>query len=293
MTNVEQLIDKTILDLGDKKVYELYKSQNKGKMIRAKLALIIGGDEAQKLASVIEIIHLASLLHDDVIDDSLLRRGGKSVFASSGSKTAIMLGDILYAKGFYELSCLENKELAKVVSNAVVKLSLGELKDVELSKSFNVDLEAYLDMIYLKTASLIEATCISASLVAKIDPKQNEAFGRLIGLSFQIIDDILDLTQDEQTLKKPPLSDFKEGKTTMPYIYLYQDLDANDKKTLLSYFGIALDDEQKAWIKSMMNKHKSIEKSKQYALSLAQEARSLTSDQKLLAIVDKIVHRSF
>jgi octaprenyl-diphosphate synthase len=110
------------------------------------------------------MIHAASLLHDDVIDDAYTRRNKPSLNALYGNKTAIMLGDVLYSKGFFELNNI-SPEVAKIVSNAVVQLSLGELKDVSLSKAFNLDKEVYLGMIYQKTASLIEASAGAAAVL--------------------------------------------------------------------------------------------------------------------------------
>lgn len=155
---VERKIEQFIIELDDKDVTALYVQLPKGKMLRAKLILKIvsSGLPVIKTAAIVEMIHAASLLHDDVIDDAYTRRSKPSLNAIHGTKTAIMLGDILYSKGFYELSNI-SPEVAKMVSNAVVQLSLGELKDVSLSKTFNTDKDIYLEMIYQKTASLMEA----------------------------------------------------------------------------------------------------------------------------------------
>ncbi len=152
---VERKIEQYITELDDTKVSSLYRSLPKGKKLRTKLIMKIAGNSLKsiKTASAIEMIHLASLLHDDVIDNATTRRGKISVNASEGEKTAIMLGDILYSKAFFELIDI-SPFVAKVVSNGVVQLSLGELADVELSKGFHTDRDAYLKMLYQKTASL-------------------------------------------------------------------------------------------------------------------------------------------
>jgi len=157
LSAVERKIEQFIVELDDKEVLGLYAKLPQGKRLRAKLILKIAGNglPAVKTAAVVEMIHAASLLHDDVIDDAYTRRSKPSLNALYGNKTAIMLGDILYSKGFFELNNISS-EIAKIVSNAVTQLSLGELKDVSLSKTFNTDKAVYLEMIYQKTASLIE-----------------------------------------------------------------------------------------------------------------------------------------
>ena len=148
---VEQEIDRLIKQIDYKPVTNLFSTLSGGKRLRAKLVLKIASQNQDSLllAAVIEIIHAASLLHDDVIDDAALRRGQASVNATEGSKTAIMLGDILYSKAFTSLVGFDT-EIARVVSSAVTALSIGEMQDVELAKSFNDDEKVYLDMLYLK-----------------------------------------------------------------------------------------------------------------------------------------------
>ena len=254
LSKVDENIEKFIIDLDDDKVSELYKNISSGKKLRAKLILKIADnntDNAVVLASLVEMIHAASLLHDDVIDDANTRRGQKSINALFGDKTAIMFGDILYSKAFYEL-CNFPPEIAKSISNAVSKLSIGELLDVELSKSFNDDIEKYFDMIYKKTASLIESAAFSAAFLAGYNSDKFALYGKNLGLAFQIIDDILDIISDDKTLGKPSMNDYKEGKTTLPYIYLYKKLDSGEKQRLLSLFRQELNEKDKEWIKQKM-----------------------------------------
>jgi len=254
LSKVDENIEKYIKDLEDDKIDELYKNISSGKKLRAKLILKIAaneGDKAVMLASIVEMIHAASLLHDDVIDDANTRRGQKSINALYGDKTAIMFGDILYSKAFYEL-CNFPKDIAQSISGAVSKLSVGELLDVELSKKFNSNVEKYFDMIYKKTASLIEAASYCAASLAGVDSDRFALYGKNLGLAFQIIDDILDIVSDDKTLGKPSMNDYKEGKTTLPYIYLYKKLDDDEKKRLLALFKKELGEDDKKWIKQKM-----------------------------------------
>ncbi|MDD3343951.1 MAG: polyprenyl synthetase family protein, partial [Sulfurospirillaceae bacterium] len=211
LETIETIMTNIVASLGDARSVELFKKVPKGKRLRAKLILKIAGNspEALKLAAIVELIHAASLLHDDVIDEANTRRGERSVNAEYGDKTAIMLGDILYSKGFSELTSLPN-DVAYTISNAVALLSVGELLDVELASSFNTNLETYFDMIYKKTASLIEASAKSAALLVGKQSEIYALYGRNLGLAFQIIDDVLDITQSSETLGKPSLNDFKE-----------------------------------------------------------------------------------
>ncbi|MDD2383789.1 MAG: polyprenyl synthetase family protein [Sulfurospirillaceae bacterium] len=297
LETVETLMTNMVASLGDARSVELFKKVPKGKRLRAKLILKIAGasPEALKLAAIVELIHAASLLHDDVIDEANTRRGQLSINAEYGDKTAIMLGDILYSKGFSELTALPH-EVAFSISNAVALLSVGELLDVELSASFNANLETYFDMIYKKTASLIEASAKSAALLAGKDSKIYALYGCNLGLAFQIIDDVLDITQSSETLGKPSLNDFKEGKTTLPYLYMYQSLNKSEQEQLLSLFQKTLDTEQTAWIKEKMHSTNAITKSIEYAKKLgfeALEAIAGEEDVGLSSIIKEMIERKF
>ena len=276
LSAVERKIEQFIVDLDDKEVAFLYEKLPHGKRLRAKLILKIAGSRLSviKTAAVVEMIHAASLLHDDVIDDAYTRRSRPSLNALYGNKTAIMLGDVLYSKGFLELNNI-SPEVAKIVSNAVVQLSLGELKDVSLSKIFNLDKEIYLEMIYQKTASLMEASAGAAALLVSKDKSAYMTYGRNLGMAFQMIDDLLDITMDSETLGKPALHDFEEGKTTLPYIYLYETLSSSDKEKLKTLHAKTLSVSEQTWIKTMMHNNGVIQKSYNEAKALVEEAIAL------------------
>lgn len=294
---VERKIEQFITDLGDSEVASLYHKLPHGKRLRAKLILKIAGSGLSviKTAAIVEMIHAASLLHDDVIDDAYTRRSKPSLNALYGNKTAIMLGDILYSKGFFELNNI-SPEVAKIISNAVVQLSLGELKDVSLSKTFNTNKDVYLEMIYQKTGSLMEACAGAAALLAGKDKDIYMTYGRNLGVAFQMIDDLLDITMDSETLGKPALHDFEEGKTTLPYIYLNESLGEDDKDKLQSLHGKALSPTEQAWIKSMMQQSGVIEKSYAEAKALILEAIALMDAQgegELSGIAMAMIEREF
>jgi len=294
---VERKINQYILDLEDKDIASIISKIPAGKRLRARLMLEIAGDSlvVVKSAAIVEMIHAASLLHDDVIDDAYTRRGVASINALFGNKSAIMVGDILYSKAFYELVDID-REVARIISNAVVKLSIGERRDVALSDSFNTNVDEYKTMIYQKTAALIEAASESAAILAKKDREIYKTYGRNLGIAFQMIDDILDIISDEKSLGKPALNDFVEGKTTLPYIYLYNELDSNDKERLKSMHKRVLNKDEQNWVLGKFKEHNIIQKAKDEAFSLVNEAIDLmqkAGEKGLETIAIKMVDRSF
>jgi octaprenyl-diphosphate synthase len=294
---VERKIEQYIAELDDTYVSSLYQKLPHGKRLRTKLILKIAGSDLKviKTAATVEMIHSASLLHDDVIDDARTRRGMVSVNASAGNKTAIMMGDILYSKAFFEL-CSISPDIAQVISNAVVQLSLGELADVELSRKFHTNRDAYLKMLYQKTASLMEASAEAAAILVGKPREVYRQYGHNLGIAFQMIDDILDITADSKTLGKPALHDFVEGKVTLPYIYLHEMLAEEDQEYLVSLHRKQLNVDEALWIKSAMKKYKVIEKSYAEAKELIVEAITLMEslgEKDLSNIAKEMIEREF
>lgn len=295
MQRVEREIARLIKEIDYEEVTRLFEMLQGGKRLRAKLILKIAtsSEMAPLLGAIVELIHAASLLHDDVIDEATLRRGTPSVNATDGSKTAVMLGDILYSKAFSEL-VLFDREIAKVVSSSVTALSKGEMMDVKISQTFNDDAQIYLDMLYLKTATLIEAAAQGAALLEGKDAQNHALYGKNLGLSFQIIDDILDITADEATLGKPAMNDFVEGKCTLPYIYLYHALNVSEQERLRRLHAKILDKEDALWIKEKMQEHRSVEKSFALAQKLSNEAmQAVKEDAGLIEILETMIKRSY
>ncbi|CZE48319.1 polyprenyl synthetase family protein [Campylobacter geochelonis] len=289
LEQIDKIMLNFISELGYEPINLMFSKINSGKKLRSKLLLKITdiNEKSLKLCAIIELIHAASLLHDDVIDESDVRRGKPSINATFGSKNAIMLGDILYSKGYFELSKFE-PFIACKLSDAVSKLSIGELMDVSMGEAFNEDKNAYMQMIYNKTAVLIEATAQCAAFLQGEDELKFGEYGRNLGLAFQIVDDILDVTQDSKTLGKPALNDYKEGKTTLPYIYLYEILDEKEKAILKNYFKKDLSDEQIFWIKDKFSEHKIIEKCAKDVKNLANSAIEAIKEYENLGLVEVI-----
>lgn len=295
LDEVKLQIERFIQDLNSKDVDTLFRELSQGKMLRSKLILKIAGysEEAIVLSAIVELIHLASLLHDDVIDMATTRRGVESVNSQFGDKSAIMLGDILYSKAFFELTKFDS-EIAKVISNSVTLLSLGELLDVNLSKNFNSSQELYFDMIYKKTASLIEASSKASAILSKRSASDFGEYGKNLGIAFQIIDDILDITQSSQKLGKPAMSDFKEGKSTLPYIILYRSLNSSDRERLISLFKRDLTLDEFSWLRVKFKENRAIESSIELAREYSNLAISkVSSERELVEIVQAMVDRDF
>ncbi|SFV66881.1 Octaprenyl diphosphate synthase / Dimethylallyltransferase / (2E,6E)-farnesyl diphosphate synthase / Geranylgeranyl pyrophosphate synthetase [hydrothermal vent metagenome] len=295
MQRVEAELERLIDEIDYDEVTRLFNKLSGGKRLRAKLILKIAKEakDAPLLAAIVELIHAASLLHDDVIDDADTRRGVASVNATDGSKTAVMLGDILYSKAFTELVNFD-KDVAQTIASSVTALSKGEMMDVKMAEAFNTDEAAYLDMLYLKTATLIEAAAKAAALLVGKDADSHALYGRNLGLSFQIIDDILDITADEATLGKPAMNDFVEGKCTLPYIYLYEALSAGEKERLVQAHAKRVDADESAWIKAKMDEHQTVAKSFALAQKLSHEAQAvLKDDAELVGILETMIQRSY
>ena len=279
-----------------KKSLDLLDKLATGKMLRSKLILKIAGvsDESIKLCAIVEMIHAASLLHDDVIDEANTRRGKPSVNALFDNKTAIMFGDILYSRAFTELTLLD-KRVAYTISNAVTQLSIGEMLDVDLANTFNTSYDKYLDMIYKKTGSLIEAAAKAAAILAGLDENKYALYGKNLGVAFQMIDDILDITQDSQTLGKPAMLDFVEGKVTIPYLLLHERLE--NKTKLEALYKKELTSDESLWIKEQMTITRALDDSIALAKQIGNIAIDAVKDEEdsetLIFIMKAMIEREF
>jgi octaprenyl-diphosphate synthase len=279
-----------------KKSLDLLDKLATGKMLRSKLILKIAGvtPESIKLCAVVEMIHAASLLHDDVIDEANTRRGKPSVNALYDNKTSIMFGDVLYSRAFTELTLMD-KRVAYTISNSVTQLSIGEMLDVDLSNTFNTSYDKYLDMIYKKTGSLIEAAAKAAAILAGLDENKYALYGKNLGVAFQMIDDILDITQDSKTLGKPAMLDFVEGKVTIPYLLLHERLE--DKTKLEALYKKELTSDESLWIKEQMNMTKALEDAILQAKEIGNIAIDAVKDEKdsetLVFIMKAMIEREF
>lgn len=176
----------------------------------------------QRLAEIIEMIHTASLIHDDVLDESEMRRGKETIHQLYGTRVAVLAGDFMFAQSSWYLANLENIEVIKLISQVIKDFASGEIKQASSLFNCDVTLEEYLLKSYYKTASLIAASTKSAAIFSGVSSSMCEQmyeYGKNLGLSFQVVDDILDFTQSAEQLGKPAGSDLVKGNLTAPVIF--------------------------------------------------------------------------
>lgn len=219
-----------------------YLYRKKGKQVRPLFVFLSASacGEVQEstyvAASLIEMLHTATLVHDDVVDDSNMRRGLFSINALWKNKIAVLTGDFLLSRGM--LLALERKEysLLEVVSQAVRAMSEGELLQIEKARRLDIEESVYYDIIRMKTASLIAACCACGALSGGASSGMVEtmhAFGELAGMAFQIQDDLLDY-QSGKITGKPHGIDIREQKMTLPLIYLLKNSDPSQKRWIIN-----------------------------------------------------------
>lgn len=232
---------KSSVPLLDKITHYIIKT--KGKQLRPMFVFfsadIFGtiNESTYRAASLIELLHTATLIHDDIVDDSNIRRGFYSVKALWKNKIAVLIGDYLLSKGL--LLSLENDEfeLLKIVSTAVKEMSEGEILQIQKARTFDITEEIYFEVIRKKTASLIASCCACGAASVKTDKNTISLMHKLgenIGIAFQIKDDLLDYEKTDVT-GKPNGVDIKDQKLTLPIIYLINKSSYLEKKKYIYY----------------------------------------------------------
>lgn len=180
----------------------------------------------RRLAEITEMIHTASLVHDDVIDESELRRGVPTVHSNFGNRIAVLAGDFLFAQSSWYLANLDNLTVVKLLSEVIRDFAEGEIQQGLNRFDTSLSIEAYLEKSYYKTASLMANSSEAAGILSGISPelaKNLYGYGRHFGLAFQIVDDILDFTSSSEALGKPVGSDLKSGNLTAPVLYALEE----------------------------------------------------------------------
>jgi len=187
-------------------------------------------------ASMIELLHTATLVHDDVVDDANKRRGFFSINALWKNKIAVLVGDYLLSKGLLLAVDNEEFELLKIVSNSVKEMSEGELLQIEKARKLDITEDIYYDIIRQKTATLIAACCAAganAGGASKEDAEKMREFGEFTGIAFQIKDDLFDYGANGDEIGKPTGIDIKEKKMTLPLIYALNNASGGDKRKVI------------------------------------------------------------
>ncbi|MEZ5016809.1 MAG: polyprenyl synthetase family protein [Flavipsychrobacter sp.] len=214
--------------------------KRKGKQMRPMFVFLsakIAGsikEDTYRAASLIELLHTATLVHDDVVDNAMIRRNFFSINALWESKIAVLVGDFLLSKGLLLSLEHEDYDILKITSRAVKEMSEGELLQIEKARKLDIKEDIYFDIIKAKTASLLSAACSAGAFSATEDKELTEhfrQFGENVGIAFQIKDDLFDYGKDN--IGKPTGIDIKEKKMTLPLIYTLQNVDKETKRKII------------------------------------------------------------
>jgi len=264
-----------------------YLFQRSGKRMRPALLMICSrifdyrGDEHILLSALVETIHTASLIHDDIIDNSEIRRGQDSVHKRWGPNITVLMGDYLYIKTIALSLETSSPKFTRILTDISTQMIEGELHEYHRSGDLDLGEPEYLEIIRKKTAALFSAACHIGALLGGADPEQERLFteyGTTIGISFQIIDDLLDYTGDHKTLGKPVLSDLSEGRITLPMIYTLNQDSGVFRDRLVKLFREKDDNpDAKREILDIVKSNGALDYTYQQAEAYARRAQSLLS----------------
>ncbi len=279
-----------------------------GKRIRPAILLLSSqmcgydGPMGPRLGAVIELIHSATLVHDDIIDNANIRRGRASVNAQWGNEITVLIGDWLYMTSFKLALGERHLQILDILIEATRKMVEGELIQLSFNGSMDITEEQHLDISTRKTAFLFSACAQLGGILGSSGPEQVERlrlYGLNVGLAFQLVDDVLDLTSNETTLGKPVGNDLKEGKLTLPLIYLMRDGEPKHRELVRNAFRkTTLDDSLRDEILQLVQKYQTgarvLEKAREYAqqaIECLQGFRDCAAHDALTSIPNYIVQR--
>ena len=271
-------------------------------LLAARLCGYRGHDAEYVIGSVVEFIHTASLLHDDVVDDAKVRRGRSSANSIWGNQASILVGDYLYSKALFHGVRLHNQRVMDVLSETTTAMSEGEV--LQLMQVQNPDMtEAdYFRIVECKTGVLIAAACRLGAIISKAPLSQEDAlaaYGRKLGLAFQVTDDTLDYAADQAQLGKELGKDLAEGKVTLPLLYLLRRADPDEQAAIRSILSAdAMSDDDLSYTLKLMKNYDTVDEALRYAQTLSDEAKAALAvfpdtppRQALMALADYVVQR--
>lgn len=281
-----------------------------GKRVRPGLTILSGKlfnappERLIPVATVMEYMHTATLLHDDIVDGANLRRGRTSANKVFGNDVAVLVGDYMFAKAIYTLSIYGGEEVLKVASQTVQDMSEGELFQLEKIGDINLKEEEYFDIIYRKTASLLSTCCEVGAIVGGAEEDERKAlknYGKFIGYAFQLVDDAFDYVSDEKKLGKPAGNDIREGKVTYPLLSALRRATGSEKKQISQILSmVEPTKEQINFVRHFATEKGGVKNTLQVAKSYIEKAKnSLTLFPKsllkksLFEIADFIVERNY
>ena len=288
-----------------------YHIKTGGKRLRALLTLgtaklcgYLKGSRDINLAACVELIHSATLMHDDVIDEGEVRRGKETLNKIWGNQSSVLIGDYLLSRCFEMMVEDGNLEILKLLSSTSAKIAQGEILQLQHKGEIDMLEETYLKIIYSKTAALFSAATKVGAILSKKNNKEKEAlefYGKNLGLTFQIADDTLDYNSEINLFGKKVGNDFYEGKITLPIILLYQQANYTEKKQLENLFkqDVRSEDDLSSILKLIL-KYKIISKcykKAEHFINLATNSLSIFKDseekKKLENLTSFSLERSF
>jgi octaprenyl-diphosphate synthase len=253
---------------------------SRGKLFRPMLLLLsnrVGGTphpRAVTLGALVELVHLATLVHDDAVDHSVLRRGMPTVNALWNHQTAIIMGDYLYSRSVSELARIGRVDLIEVLAGAANEMSVGELRQLASHDALAFTERDYDRLIASKTASLMSAACEMGAVAGRTEYRAPLArYGHALGMAFQIADDLLDYTEEEAVTGKPSGQDLREHKVTLPLIHALGEMDERSRRRVQHFFVQPVADEGAIRdIISLVEQHGGLEYARQRAAGFGTEA---------------------
>ena len=259
-----------------------YISRKKGKQLRPRLCLLSAGlcgeptENTYRAAALIEMIHVATLIHDDVVDDANLRRGWPSINRVWKNKLSILVGDFMFSKALTNMIYLKDFDALEILSSTAERLSQGEIQQIEKAIKKNMTEKIYNQMVSDKTASLFSAACKLGVWTVTEDNDKREAlakFGEKFGMVFQIKDDLLDITGNVEGLGKPAGFDLKKNILTLPLIYLFENLPVSEAKVVKRQLNNHVKKSEIREIRKLIEKHGGIQFAENQIDRLAKEAQ--------------------
>lgn len=236
------------------------------------------GNDHITFAGILEAVHTASLLHDDVVDGADVRRGKPAAHALWGNQVVILVGDFLYSNALKQVVSLKDQRIMETLSAATTRMTQGELLQLQRTGNLDITEADYLKIVSAKTGMLISAACRVAGMLAKCGPQKEEALGQYglkAGVAFQMADDILDYMAREGEFGKRLGKDLDEGKITLPLIFLLRAVTASEKEELRSIIAGPLTTESLARMVQLLERYRSIEEAFDYAKALVHEAKAV------------------
>lgn len=285
----------------------MYIVNSGGKRLRPLLTVLAAralgyqGNDHQKLAAIIEFIHTATLLHDDVVDESELRRGRKTANAVFGNEASVLVGDFLYTRAFQMMVQLDSLKILSILADATNIIAEGEVLQLMNCNDPDTTEARYFNVIYGKTAKLFEAATQLAGILTEQDDDVTASmadYGRYLGTAFQLVDDLLDYTADTATMGKNAGDDLAEGKPTLPLLYAMWHGDETEQNLIRAAIENGDGREHLQTVLTAMERTGALTYTREKALEAAQQARDALADipdsdykQALLALADLSVNR--